>query len=175
MVEIIREIGKGSQVLYAYHRNDQYARNKPYPMKLIALPDPTTNVLQSIEAAREPNDRHCKIDVLIHCSDAELLRDRLISNFGVTGAEGRTSKWITARPEAIASQWIFNEMPKDTPLNRQLRFMRKMLGITQTELGRRVGVGYQEVARMETSDPRASTVDRYCAAMGFKVYPASKY
>lgn len=167
MVEIIREVGRGGQVLYAYHRMDQYVRFKPYPMKLITFTDPVGDVMDSIKHAREPNDTMCKIDVMIHCNDAEAIRTLLLGKYGSTGANGRPSKWICARPQVVLAEWLNFEIPDNTPLNRMIPYVRRMLKITQVELGRRVNVKGAEVYRVEKTNPSAYTLSRYMKALGF--------
>lgn len=64
----------------------------------------------------------------------------------------------------------FNEAQQRHDLRQELVQMRKTHGITQRELADRMGVSQSTVAGFETedADPRFSTIQRYCRAIGYE-------
>jgi len=56
-------------------------------------------------------------------------------------------------------------------LVRDLVTMRQVAGLSQTEVAARMGTSQSAVARLEagTSDARASTLERYAAAVGSQI------
>jgi len=61
---------------------------------------------------------------------------------------------------------------KDDPLSKQLRAARRRLGLTQSVLAERSGVGRVTIARLEggsSQDLRAGTLARLCGALGLEM------
>ena len=56
-------------------------------------------------------------------------------------------------------------------LGRMLREIRSKAGVTQVELGKRLGMPYQNISRLETGrhEPSLSTVSAYVRALGWEL------
>lgn len=59
----------------------------------------------------------------------------------------------------------------DSTMRDKLVEMRKNAGLTQTEIGRRMGISQESVAAFERydNDPKLSTIRRYALAVGARV------
>ncbi len=169
MVEILRELGKGGQSLYAYRRNEQYLDKDPYPMRIVAFTHPIDSVLKYIEAAREPNEQTSKVDVLIHCNDAEAVKSDLLGVYGARGGQGRMSSWITARPHNVIAAWLNIAIPTGLSMTKQLRLTRQLMGLTQLEVGRRIKVSGGYYGQRETIGFSPKMIHDTAKALGVEI------
>ncbi len=169
MVEVIREIGRGKQTLFVLHMNSQHSTTRDYPMMVKIYNDHPDDFQKVLTRAVDGNDRGYKVDLVIHCHDAETLRDRILLEWGIKAKEGRRSEWAITRPEKIISAWINLDMPQDLSPARQLAYARRMLGVTQTELGQRLGLSLNSIQSVENGkNPGSETLQRYAKALGLR-------
>ena len=84
-----------------------------------------------------------------------------------------SGRWRCAGPASRRPGWpkTAAEWPKTAALVRELAEQRQAAGLSQTEIAARMGTSQSAVARLEsgTADVRASTLERYAAAVGGQI------
>ncbi|HEX6519900.1 MAG TPA: helix-turn-helix transcriptional regulator [Streptosporangiaceae bacterium] len=75
------------------------------------------------------------------------------------------------RPEAQANSALRRMAEQRGHLVRELAAQRQAAGLSQTEVAAKMGTSQSAVARLEsgTADVRASTLERYAAAIGTEI------
>ncbi|MBV9452213.1 MAG: helix-turn-helix transcriptional regulator [Streptosporangiaceae bacterium] len=81
--------------------------------------------------------------------------------------EGEMAPW----PEAQANSVLRRMAEQRGQLVRELAAQRQAAGLSQTEVAAKMGTSQSAVARLEsgTADVRASTLERYAAALGTEI------
>jgi len=74
-------------------------------------------------------------------------------------------------PEAQANSVLRRMAEQRGQLVRELAAQRQAAGLSQTEVAAKMGTSQSAVARLEsgTADVRASTLERYAAALGTEI------
>ena len=78
---------------------------------------------------------------------------------------------MAPRPEAQANSALRRMAEQRGRLVRELAEQRQAAGLSQTEVAAKMGTSQSAVARLEsgTADVRASTLERYAAAIGTEI------
>jgi DNA-binding XRE family transcriptional regulator len=80
---------------------------------------------------------------------------------------GNDSHHVAGRPALVAH--IEDSVEAHQQLGVQLRAAREQCGVTQTEIGRLLGVTYQQIQKYETGRNRITAIDLYRLATALQI------
>lgn len=167
-LHIETKIGKGPEVVYAYHFPNQYIHNAKYPIK---IGHAKRNAIRRIKEQQASMQQPPVVDLLIRCDDSlsleKVIHNRLkLSNLAQFGTE-----WFQTTPEEIMEIWWTIQDARNLSIGEQLRFFRSAKKLSQSALAQAANVRQETISIIETDsgNPSFATIDTIAKELGLRI------
>lgn len=167
-MHIEKEIGTGSQYIYAYHFPSEYVHNGEYPIKIgHALKSPLKRIKEQQASMKEQP----VVDLLIRCDNARYLEKVIHNRLQLSKLISFGNEWFRTTPEVILDTWWTIQDTRNLSISEQLRFFRTTQKMTQTDLADAAGTRQEVISKAETNPDTMSfqTIDNIAKELGLRI------
>jgi DNA-binding XRE family transcriptional regulator len=167
-MHINKEIGIGSQYIYAYHFPSEYVHNGEYPIK---VGHATKNPVKRIKEQQASMKEQPVIDLLIHCDNSRYVEKVIHNRLQLSKLASFGKEWFRTTPEEILDIWWTIQDTHNLSISEQIRFFRTAQKLTQTDLAEAAGTRQEVISKAETSPETMSfqTIDNIAKELGLRI------
>lgn len=168
MIHIEKEIGTGTETVYAYHFPSQYVHNSNYPIKIGHAKSKFLKRIKEQQAAMQ----ECPlVDIRIKCDHSFSLEKIIHSRLNECKLDMFGDEWFLTSPEKILEIWWDIQEAKNLSLGEQLRFFREAQGMTQAELAKASDMRQATVSNVETNPDSVmfKTIETVAKELGLRI------